>query len=305
MLDFNRTPLPLSPVLLYRIPMPRRPPSSTANPADWSPKQTYAALQKQLEALDNFRGRLYKGVEHDEKGWMNLTRNILVHGFGDQGNNVHQFDDAAWAGSHVTSSRTNFMVHNQNNFEARLGAFTAMLKSTLSELELMGALDGQKDEGVASESEEMQTQSRDIFLIHGHDEGTKETVARLLGKLGLNPIILHEQPNKGRTVIEKFEAHSDVGFAVALLTPDDLGGPKSSPDKLNSRARQNVILEMGYFIGKLGRARVCALYIEGVEIPSDIHGVLYVPLDSTGAWRWKLANEIKAAGIDVDMNKVQ
>jgi predicted nucleotide-binding protein len=286
--------------------MPRRPSSPPPKPADWSPNQTYAALQKQLAALDNFRGRRYRDVEHDGKGWTNLTKNILVHGFGDQSNNIEQFDEAAWAGSHVTGPRTNFEAHNQHNFEARLAAFTAMLKSSLSELELMGVLDMRESVGEAElESEETQPESRDVFLIHGHDDGTKETVARFLGKLDLNPIILNEQPNKGRTIIEKFKEHSDVGFAVALLTPDDIGAPKSSPDKLTPRARQNVILELGYFIGKLSRARVCGLYVEGVELPSDIHGVLYVPLDSAGAWRWKLASEIKAAGIDVDMNRVQ
>jgi predicted nucleotide-binding protein len=286
--------------------MPRRPSSPPPKPADWSPNQTYAALQKQLAALDNFRGRRYREAEHDEKGWMNLTKNILVHGFGDQSNNIQQFDDAAWAGSHVTGPRTNFEVHNQNNFEARLGAFTAMLKSSLSELELMGALDSREGVGEAEpESGEEHPETRDVFLIHGHDDGAKEAVARFLGKLDLNPIILHEQPNRGRTVIEKFEAHSNVGFAVALLTPDDIGAPKSSPDKPNPRTRQNVILELGYFIGKLSRARVCGLYVESVELPSDIHGVLYVPLDSAGAWRWRLASEIKAASIDVDMNRVQ
>jgi predicted nucleotide-binding protein len=130
----------------------------------------------------------------------------------------------------------------------------------------------------------------------------KESVARFLEKLGLTPVILHEQPNAGKTVIEKFEAHSDVGFAVVLLTPDDLGGSASSPDKLNHRARQNVILELGYFIGKLGRAKVCALHKGGVEIPSDIHGVLYVPYDAGNGWRLSLASEIKAAGIAVDLN---
>lgn len=120
--------------------------------------------------------------------------------------------------------------------------------------------------------------------------GAKEAVARLLARLDLNPIILHEQPNKGRTVIETFEAYSDVGFAVPLLTPDDIGATKTTPEKLLSRARQNVILELGYFIGRLSRTRVCALYVEGVELPSDIHGVLYVPLDAGGVWRWKLAS---------------
>jgi len=278
--------------------MPRRPSSPATRTADWSPSRTYAALQRQLTALDSFRGRRFIEVQHEEQGWMNLTKNILAHGFGDPSNNIRQFDDAEWAGSHVTSARTNFEVHNQRNFEARTESFAAMLKGTLAELELMGVLDMREGE-VKPEPD-----SRDVFLIHGRDDDSKETVARFLGRLELNPIILHEQPNRGQTIIEKFEAHSDVSFAVALLTPDDLGGPESSRN-FSQRARQNVILELGYFIGRLGRARVCALHVEGVELPSDIHGVLYVPFDAGGAWRWKLASEIRAAGVDVDMNRIQ
>jgi predicted nucleotide-binding protein len=144
--------------------------------------------------------------------------------------------------------------------------------------------------------------SRKVFLVHGHDEAVKLAVARFLEKLGLEPVILHEQPNKGQTVIEKFEANSDVGFAVVLLTPDDEGRAATGKD-LRPRARQNVILELGYFIGKLCRPRVCALYKEGVELPSDIHGVIYVPYDGAGGWRLELARELKAAGIDVDLNR--
>ncbi len=144
--------------------------------------------------------------------------------------------------------------------------------------------------------------SDQIFIVHGHDEASKETVARFVEKLELHPIILHEQPNAGRTIIEKFEDHSNVGFAIVLLTPDDFGAPRNSHD-LKPRARQNVILELGYFIGKLGRGKVCALYKEGVEIPSDYQGVLYIPMDSAGAWRTALAKEIKNAGIEVDLNK--
>jgi predicted nucleotide-binding protein len=96
-----------------------------------------------------------------------------------------------------------------------------------------------------------------------------------------------------------------VGCSHAYgLTPDDIGASRTSPDKPNPRARQNVILELGYFIGKLGRAKVCAIYAEGVEVPSDIHGVLYIPFDAEGAWRWKLATEIRAAGIAVDLNRI-
>ena len=101
--------------------------------------------------------------------------------------------------------------------------------------------------------------------------------ARFIEKLGLELIVLHEQPNKGRTIIEKFQDYSNVSYAVVLLTPDDRGGVASSKlEEQQPRARQNVIFELGYFIGKLSRKRVCALYIDGVEIPSDYSGVLFI-----------------------------
>jgi len=144
--------------------------------------------------------------------------------------------------------------------------------------------------------------ARAVFIVHGHDEGSREAVARFLERLRINPIILHEQANKGCTLIEKFEQHGDVAFAVVLLTADDVGG--TSPDSLKPRARQNVILELGYFIGALGRARVCALKRGDLEQPSDIVGVAYIDYDDGGAWRHKLAKEIDAAGIEIDWNNV-
>jgi predicted nucleotide-binding protein len=150
----------------------------------------------------------------------------------------------------------------------------------------------------------MEPNSRNVFVVHGRDNAAKETVARFLERLGLRAIILHEQPNKGATLIEKFEANSDVGFAVVLLTPDDIGGVATEPAKMAARARQNVVLELGYFIGKLGRQRVCALYMEGVEIPSDFQGVVYVPYDEGEGWRLKLATELRAAGMEVDLKLV-
>lgn len=149
--------------------------------------------------------------------------------------------------------------------------------------------------------------SRKVFVVHGHDHAAKEVVARFLEKLRLEAVILHEQANKGRTIIEKFEAHSEeVVFAVVLLTPDDLGASSEQvgdgTSHLSKRARQNVVFELGYFVGKLARRRVCALYVDGVELPSDMEGVLYVRYDHSGAWRTQLAREIKAVGIDVDLN---
>ena len=142
-----------------------------------------------------------------------------------------------------------------------------------------------------------------VFIVHGHDEAAREMAARFLERLDLMPIILHEQASGGRTIIEKLEHYSDVGYAVVLLTPDDEGKKKAEGEVYRDRARQNVILELGYFTGKLGRNRVCALHRGSVEIPTDYLGVLYVPLDEGGGWQLRLAKELKAAGFQIDMNK--
>ena len=123
--------------------------------------------------------------------------------------------------------------------------------------------------------------SRKAFLVHGHDERAIHETARFLEKLAVEVVILREQPNSGRTIIEKFVDYADVGFAVVLLTADDRGGPiQDAPDRYKPRARQNVILELGFFLGRLARKRVCVLYEANVEIPSDYSGVLYVPFDA-------------------------
>jgi hypothetical protein len=142
-----------------------------------------------------------------------------------------------------------------------------------------------------------------VFVVHGHDEA-RERVARLLERLGLKPIILHEQPDQGRTIIEKFESHAAVGFAVVLLTPDDVGSAAFEPQALKPRARQNVIFELGFFVAALGRRRVCALYKGDVELPTDYTGVVYTPMDPADGWQLKLARELKHAGLDVDLNRV-
>jgi predicted nucleotide-binding protein len=143
--------------------------------------------------------------------------------------------------------------------------------------------------------------SRRVFLVHGHDEGARETVARFLMQLGFEPIILHEQANQGRTVMEKVEAHGQVDFAVVLLTPDDQGCAKGGTPE--PRARQNVLLELGYFLGRLGRAKVCALKRGTLEIPSDFAGVVWESMEG-GSWKQALGRELEAAGHDIDWNKV-
>ena len=157
----------------------------------------------------------------------------------------------------------------------------------------------------STDTENIEIDLTKVFIVHGHNELLKETVARFVEKLGLNAIILHEQPNKGKTIIGKFEEYSDVAFAIVLITADDVGGKKVEGNiDLKPRARQNVIFELGYFIGKISRNNVCALYEEGVEIPSDYHGVVFETIDTKGNWKFAVAKELKAAGLKVDMNNI-
>lgn len=144
--------------------------------------------------------------------------------------------------------------------------------------------------------------NKKVFIVHGHDDGMKNAVARFVERLGLEAVILHEQENKGLTIIEKFERSSAVGFAIVLYTPCDMGGKAGSEQK--PRARQNVVLEHGYFIGKLGRERVLALHRDEVELPSDLQGILYTSYDTSGSWKYELAKEMRAVGYKVDMNTI-
>jgi len=145
--------------------------------------------------------------------------------------------------------------------------------------------------------------SNKIFIVHGHDEAARESVARFLTVAGLNPVILHEQASRGRTVIEKIEENSDVDFAIVLITPDDEGREKGK-EEFVPRARQNVLLELGYFIGKLGRRNVCALKRGSVEIPSDFLGVVWAEMDSGNGWRLTVGRELVAAGHEINWNAV-
>lgn len=154
------------------------------------------------------------------------------------------------------------------------------------------------------DSAERSIMSNKIFIVHGHDDAAKLDMARTLEKAGFEAIILHEQPDAGRTIIEKFEDYSDVSFAVILYTECDLGRRKEKPvESERYRARQNVVFEHGFFVGRLGRDHVCALVKGEVETPGDLSGVVYVPMDNAGAWKLNLAKNMKAVGLPVDMNK--
>ena len=139
-----------------------------------------------------------------------------------------------------------------------------------------------------------------VFIVHGHDNALKQEVARMVEKQGLEAIILSEQANRGKTIIEKFEEHSDVGVAICLFTGDDYGKAKDATSE-NLRARQNVVFEAGYFMGKLGRENVILIADSNIEVPSDLQGVVYT---SKTMWQTDVLRELKAIGYKVDFNKL-
>jgi predicted nucleotide-binding protein len=138
-----------------------------------------------------------------------------------------------------------------------------------------------------------------VFIIHGHDDQLKTEVQLLLARAGVNNLVLHEQPDKGRTIIDKLVEESfSSNYAIALLSPDD------KLEDGSKRPRQNVILEIGYFIGRLGKERVRLIKRGDIEIPSDLHGILYENYDSPGVWKMKICKELIAVGIFVDIETV-
>jgi predicted nucleotide-binding protein len=172
----------------------------------------------------------------------------------------------------------------------------ALLRQAVRSLEEdLGELGESAAAPLQLQSQQLPPVSDEIFVVHGRDTPAKHEVELLVERAGLTPVILHRQPNEGRTIIEKFEDHgSAAGFAIIVLTPDDVGG--LDKENLQPRARQNVIGEMFWFAGRLGRKRVCALKKGNVEMPSDFAGIGYTEMDDRGAWKAELLRELQAAG---------
>lgn len=235
----------------------------------------------------------------DQERWNALTHEALAACYeGDE--RPEEFYSAATGGSIVIGYADDPAVQSMQRHK-ELAAAINTLRSLRERLEY--AEEPATPESVTPAT---RTLGRGIFLVHGHNEEIKQTVARFLDQVTTaGALILEEQADAGRTIIEKFEDHAaDAGYAVVLLTADDEGRKRGVEDKLSPRARQNVVLELGFFIGALGRARVVLLYEEGVELPSDIAGVLYLPLDVSGAWKTKLGREMLAAAVGIDAEKV-
>jgi predicted nucleotide-binding protein len=183
----------------------------------------------------------------------------------------------------------------------RAAAMNAMPPFAKDELrELLQTIWSEQTQTAAGSSERASDRRR-VLIVQSHDGAPREAIASFLRNIEFVPIIPDYRPNRGRTIIEQFE-HAAVDFAVVILTPEDVGGSKSGAQQPSTR--QNVILELGYFIGKLGRKKVSAIKFGDLEMPSDIAGVAWTAFDNNGAWKADLVRELSDAGHSIDFNKV-
>ena len=260
--------------------------------------RTLKHLQDLLERIPQVRAAGHRSPEFEQ--WREESLVAIRQAFTENSDHWRTFESILF--SPMVSPTTSSEL--QRSFEGGLVAADAKLKAMITEVKRYWPSEPRNDAArSAAHTDVLDTSNRKVFVIHGHDTTAKLALARFLEQLDLDPVILDEQPSKGNTIIEKFDENAAVSYAVALLTPDD-AVVAAGESAATHRARQNVIFELGYFIGKLGRNRVCALTKGAPEIPSDYSGVGYIPMDS-GEWKIALAKELDEAGFDINMNKLK
>ncbi|UOB18474.1 TIR domain-containing protein [Abyssalbus ytuae] len=253
-------------------------------------------LRKDIQTNKDF-----KQLQSDYSSWHDYNLELLKQSFNEPYNEYRKSYSYTgnWSGMILRSGRTSStqaLKDLTNKFNSKINNLKKLVQKIdlLKSTEVEAANDDSHDEQKLEKSQ--------VFIVHGHDDLTKLETARFIEKLGFKPIILHEQASLGNTIIEKIENYSNVGFGVVLYTPCDTGFKKGNETDLRDRARQNVVFEHGYLIGKIGRKNVAALVKGDVETPNDISGVVYISMNKD--WKLDLAKELRSSGYPLDMNKV-
>jgi predicted nucleotide-binding protein len=267
--------------------------------------QFKAELKERIEAGEELlKTNVQNQNDYDELAdkysmWHDYNIELLKQSFNYEGNEYKKsYENVASLNFMVLGGRSN-AADEFRKFIEKFNAKIANLKKLVQKIDLLKSTE---PETQISDPNSVEINTSEVFIVHGHDDLAKNETARFITQLGFKPIILHEQASSGKTIIEKIEHYSNVGFGIILYTPCDVGAKSSDTDNLKARARQNVVFEHGYLIGKIGRENVAALVKGNVETPNDISGVVY--LSMTNDWKLELAKELRNSGYDVDMNKV-
>lgn len=241
----------------------------------------------------------YNKLKHDTDIWTDYNFEMLKQVFNYPDNDyMDSYNHAGYTFMGQMGEVQNNPTQTKKNL---IGYKLSELKSLLAKADLIKS---EKANVSSPTTTAKQLSKTEVFIVHGHDDLAKTKAARFIEKFGLKPIILHEQTSSGKTIIEKIEEYSNVGFGIVLYTPCDKGCKNGDESKLLNRARQNVVFEHGYLIGKIGRQNVCALVKDEVEVPNDISGVVYVKMDADESWHLKVARELRSSGYDIDLNRL-
>lgn len=233
-------------------------------------------------------------LKHDFGRWSSYNESLLQKIFEDQS----IVDEYCMTGPVIVLPHRSIRLY----VEEKQKHISASINNLVSIRERLELYEGATNQAVNAEQKEKELPNRKVFVVHGHDKGKRLAVEKFLEKLKLMPIVLQDQPGGSKALIEELVKHGDVAAALVIYTPDDEGRLAQGNHDLESRARENVVLELGYFIGRIGRDNVFVLLAHGIDLPSDFKGVRYTLIDDTDGWQMTTARNLKDSGLDIDVN---
>jgi predicted nucleotide-binding protein len=257
-------------------------------------------IAKDLKEQNKASIENFKRVENDFEAWDSSNDEYLKQAF----NKVEN----EYRSSYSMSKKSFWLEFPKETIERRewlvldkkLDKKINKLNSIIAKIEFMNIEVELKDvEEAASKAVPLrskQIENKDVFIVHGHDDLALNEIQLYVRELSLNPIVLKNEAGSSETVIEKIEKLSSVMYAIVLYTPCDFGGNNKKADEKRNRARQNVVFENGFLIGRLGRKNVSHVIKGDIEIPGDLNGIVYIKMQND--WKIQLYRELKMAGVE-------
>lgn len=265
---------------------------------------SYEKLKRVCEEVDPLLAKCVTAESPEFKAWQVKAENILTKCYGMESKELYRFRNIIFYPRYAyatQSDEVNLCAEGLKEAKAYFEVYLEEIEDHCAE-NVSSDVSGISDEAKSVEKKVNSTRKRKVFIVHGHNEALKQEVARMVEKQGLEAIILSEQANQGKTIIEKIEENADVDAAICLFTGDDYGRAKDTEAEENKlRARQNVVFEAGYFMGKLGRKNVIIVADKNLELPSDMQGVVYT---DAGNWKTEVLQGLDKIGYAIDFNKL-
>ena len=265
---------------------------------------SYEKLKRVCEEVDPLLAKCVTAESPEFKAWQVKAENILTKCYGMESRELYRFRNIIFYPryAHATQSdEVNLCAGGLKEAKAYFEVYLEEIEDNCAE-NVSSDVSGISGEAKFVEEKVNSTRKKKVFIVHGHNDALKQEAARIIEKQGIEAVILSEQANQGKTIIEKIEENADVDAAICLFTGDDYGRAKGTEAEENKlRARQNVVFEAGYFMGKLGRKNVIIVADKNLELTSDMQGVVYT---DAGNWKTEVLQGLDKIGYAIDFNKL-